>query len=229
MKDIMIKVGSSALVKDGQVNHAAVDHISDQAIRVVEQSGRAAITTSGFAAAGRGKSEAAYQAGGKLLTEAWHERLGARAGSFQLVSRLSLAAVVEQIKSEQDEGLIPIINGQWGDRCFGHNDQLAVEIALHAGLRSVVLLGTVPGVCRDLTDHTTVVDQIELDRADDYRQYIGAASLSGTGGMAAKFDTAQYAVQYEISCHVGHWQASIDALLAGEVGTTFVGSVEAAR
>ena len=222
MRNVMIKVGSSSLVQHGMLNHEAFVYISRQAAALAEHGGRVAITTSGFAAAGSGKDEKAYQTGGNLITAAWKEHLGARAGSLQLVSKLTLAYDIAGMQAEQEAGLIPLVNGKRGDRCFGSNDQLSVIVAGQLGLKHVVLLGDQGAFYADPEDKTTRIAQVDLTRAHEYHQFIRDNSMEGTGGMEAKLDAAQRAAEYGLTSHYGHWQMDIDALIAGTSGTTFV-------
>jgi glutamate 5-kinase len=229
MREIEIKVGSSSLVENGQINHAAISHVSRQARLIVESGGRVAITTSGFAAAGGGRSEQDYRKGEELLADAWHEHLGTRAGSLQLVSQMTLAEVVVGMRSEQNEGRIPLNNGHWGDSYFANNDRLSVETAQLLGLGRVVLLGDQEFVYEDINDSSTAIKRIDSGELDECRKYIRVASVLGTGGMEAKFDAVQDAVSYGITCHYGHWRTDIDTLLVGQAGTTFVADIQEAR
>jgi glutamate 5-kinase len=228
MREVNIKAGSGSLVQGGKLNHDAFARISQQARRFAEQ-GRVVITSSGFAAAGGGKGEEEYQIGKGLIMAAWHEHLGDRAGSLQLVSRLTLAASVEAIQIEQDRGLVPIANGQRGDRCFGSNDQLSVLLAGQLGLKHVVLLGDQEAFYSSFEDQSRRkrLEQVDLARISEYHQFVQDASAEGTGGMLAKFDAAQYAAENGMTCHYGHWQADIEALINGSAGTTFANGIGA--
>lgn len=219
---ISIKVGSSSLVHQGELQHNAFAHISQQATKLVDDGHQVAITTSGFAAAGGNKNQEAYTTGGKLIATEWQRHLGQKFGGLELVRRATLRQSVELVRNALNSDEIVLTNGYFGDHCFGGNDQLAVELARNLKMDRVILLGDMTGIRRDMDDVGSVLSRIELDRIDDYRQYIGAVSLSGTGGIEAKFAAAQDAATAGIITHYGHWQTDIEDLLAGNAGTTFL-------
>ncbi len=228
MRKVKIKAGSNSLVREGgEINHAAFAYVGQQATHIVERGGRTAISTSGFAAAGRGLDEAAYMTGGRLVMDAWHEQLGEQAGSLYLLSSLVLSAeMVAAMQHEQDAGRIPLINGEWGNPEVGNNDQVALAVAKALGLQHLVLLGDKRGVLRDMHDDESVLSQADIGDAETYDY---GTSLSGTGGMSEKFAVARQAALSGISCHYGHWGSDIGDLIGGTVGTTFVSNLEMSR
>jgi len=217
-----IKVGSNVLVdQHGGLRDEAFAHISNEVDRLHKQGNEVAITTSGYAAAGGGKSKEAYHKGRKTITDAWNRHLEDRFDGIHLVGQVSLQQTAVLVQARLDEGKIPVTNGDFGDHRFSNNDLLAAAIARELRMDRIVLLGDMPGVCTDINNpEDTVIHSIDLDELDECRLFIGGTSANGTGGIETKFRAA---ASSGITTHYGHWQSSINELLfAADVGTTFV-------
>lgn len=219
---VKIKVGSSSLVHQGELQREVFARVSQQAAKLVDDGHQVAITTSGFAAAGGSRSQEAYTTGGELIANEWQRHLGQKYGGLELVGRATLRQSVNLIQNALDSDRIVLTNGHFGDHCFGGNDQLAVKLACSLKMDRVVLLGDMTGIRRNMDDADSVLPLVELNRLDDYRQFAGPVSLSGTGGIEAKFAAAKNAADNGIITHYGHWQADIEDLLAGNAGTSFL-------
>lgn len=217
---IVLKVGSGVLVGEaGNINREAVRHIADQAVQLA---GRIAIVTSGFAAAGGGRTEEQYAKGRDVIGAAWQEALGGYFGALRLADRGSLAEVARAVLADLHGGAVPLVNEAYGAD-FGNNDQLSVELAAAIGAGRVVMLSCVNGIYGRFG-----VDESPIHAAD-YRQLAacvvqnGATSSLGTGGVEARIRAAEYAGARGITTHVGHWQEFIGDLIGGLAGTTVYG------
>lgn len=213
-----IKVGSSSLVdRRGDLQHGAFEHISSEINQAIAIGHHVTLTTSGFAAAGNGH----YAAGRRRIHAAWREHLGDAFAGVHLVGRMGLGRSATMVDDAMNNGKVLVTNGFEGDECFGSNDQLAATLACRLKLDRLVLLGEKSGICRDVDDDGSVIESVDVRNMSAIQQYIGQQSMFGTGGAQDKLVAAGIAAESGIVTHYAHWSEGFDAVLAGQVGTTF--------
>lgn len=205
-KRILIKIGSSSLVKDRQINEAlnafALDSIAYQISEHIDRGGEAIIVTSGAVAAGRWRSNVfgldhksltkQYLAsvGQPVLMEYWQksfEKYKKLTGQI-LVTDRDISKILDLTTEYLKSGSIPIINANDAVdtveldalNIARDNDQLATHIALQARCNGVVYLTNVAGV---LGDNNEILSNGDLINVNSISQ---EKSLEGTGGMYSK-------------------------------------------
>jgi len=248
---VVVKVGSSLLVEQGQPREAwlvslAVDIASlrQRGVEViVVSSGAIALGAArmGLAKGGRGSladAQAAASVGQIALAGLWSDTLGAHdltAAQMLLTlddledrrRYLNASATLARLL---EAGAVPVINENDSvateEIRFGDNDRLAARVAQAAGADAVLLLSDVDGLYdRDPREEGAKLIESVEGITRDVLAMASAASSSGmgSGGMVSKLQAAQMAERAGIALAIinGAHDAPISRALGSGRGTIF--------
>jgi glutamate 5-kinase len=247
---IVIKVGSSLLIKDGQLNQAWLSALAADLADARARGQKVMIVSSGAVALGSHslglardeltieQSQAAAAAGQIDLAHGWKEALapvGCAAAQILLTlrdteQRRRYLNARRTVQSLLDLGVIPIVNENdtvaTQELRYGDNDRLAARVAGMISADCLVLLSDVDGLYTAAPEADpeakpiSVVDEID----DDILAMAGGSgSAFGSGGMVTKLEAARICMQ--AGCHMvladGRVQRPLQALQAGAQATLF--------
>jgi len=247
---IVIKVGSSLLIKDGQLNQAWLSALAADLADARARGQKVMIVSSGAVALGSHslglardeltieQSQAAAAAGQIDLAHGWKEALapvGCAAAQILLTlrdteQRRRYLNARRTVQSLLDLGVIPIVNENdtvaTQELRYGDNDRLAARVAGMISADCLVLLSDVDALYTAAPEADpeakpiSVVDEID----DDILAMAGGSgSAFGSGGMVTKLEAARICMQ--AGCHMvladGRVQRPLQALQAGAQATLF--------
>jgi glutamate 5-kinase len=242
----VVKVGSSSLTEDGQLDYARLDAIVDALARRHGAGQQVVLVSSGAIAAGIGPlglrtrprdlatQQAAASVGQLLLAERYaasFARYGLRVGQVLLTAddlhrRGHYRNADRTLERLLAFGVIPIVNENdtvaTHEIRFGDNDRLAALVAHLVHADALVLLTDVDGLYtgKPGRDGSRFIDEVrsmaELSGVDVSR----SGSHVGSGGMTTKVDAAAIATSEGIPVLLTS-ATRIEAALAGSVGTLF--------
>ena len=219
---LVVKIGSSLLVDDGQVRRKWLAGVIDDIAARVSAGQQVAIVSSGAIALGAQRlglakggrasledAQAAAATGQIALSHVYAELLGNRGltAAQMLVTLddledrrrfLNASATLDRLLSL---GAVPVLNENDSvateEIRFGDNDRLAARVAQAAGAGGVILLSDVDGLytANPSNDATaTLIDTVDtLNAATEAMADDSSGSGLGSGGMVAKLQAARIA------------------------------------
>lgn len=246
MKTIVVKIGTSTLVRDGAVDETYIAHLAQQVARLHEKGTRVVIVTSGAVRIGLDtmkreravrlpEKQAAAAVGQSLLMRAYR-----RAFNQENLHVAQLLLTRSDISDRRrflnarhtmtqlfEWGVVPIVNENdtvaVEEIRFGDNDTLAALTALVAEAELCLLLSDIDGFY--LPNNSQPETQIERITSAIEEAAGGAGSLGGTGGMRTKIEAARIAMHAGIELVIAHGRAeNIVQRVAEEeaIGTHFL-------
>ncbi len=219
---LVVKIGSSLLVKDGEVRRDWLATVLDDVAARVAAGQRIAIVSSGAIALGAQRlglakggrasledAQAAAATGQIALSQVYAELLAARGltAAQMLVTLddledrrrfLNASATLDRLLTL---GAVPVLNENdsvaTAEIRFGDNDRLAARVAQAAGAGGVILLSDVDGLytANPSTDAAaTLIETVEkLNATVEAMADDSSGSGLGSGGMVAKLQAARIA------------------------------------
>ena len=219
---LVVKIGSSLLVDDGQVRRKWLAGVIDDIAARVSAGQQVAIVSSGAIALGAQRlglakggrasledAQAAAATGQIALSHVYAELLGNRGltAAQMLVTLddledrrrfLNASATLDRLLSL---GAVPVLNENDSvateEIRFGDNDRLAARVAQAAGAGGVILLSDVDGLytANPSNDATaTLIDTVDtLNAATEAMADDSSGSGLGSGGMVAQLQAARIA------------------------------------
>jgi glutamate 5-kinase len=246
MKTIVVKIGTSTLVRDGLVREEYIFQLARQVARLREQRWRTVIVSSGAVRTGLdcikrqravtlAEKQAAAAIGQSLLMRAYRRAFNEQEMHVAqlLLTRGDVADRRRFLNARHTMqqlfkwGVVPIVNENdtvaTEEIRFGDNDTLASLAALVAEANKVLLLSDIDGFY--LPGEKQPVARIEAITPEIEAAAGGAGSIGGTGGMRTKVEAARIATQAGIDFYIAHGKAEniVERIACGEkVGTHFV-------
>lgn len=215
MKTLVVKIGTSTLVRDGRIDEQYIAGVARQVVEL-RAMWRVVIVSSGAVRAGLdaiGKAratklpekQAAAAIGQSLLMRAYRRAFEAHGMPVaqMLLTRSDIADRRRFLNARRTAaqlfswGVVPIVNENdtvaTEEIRFGDNDTLASLTALVVEADRVLLLSDVkgfylPGQSEPLAQIPAITPEIEAAAG-------GAGSIGGTGGMRTKIEAARIATQ----------------------------------
>lgn len=252
MRRVVVKVGSSLLIEQGQLRAAWLASLAAD-IASLRKSGVEVIVVSsgaialgaarlGLAKGGRGSladAQASASVGQIALAGVWSDKLAAHgltAAQMLLTlddledrrRYLNASATVARLL---EAGAVPVINENDSvateEIRFGDNDRLAARVAQAAGADAVLLLSDVDGLYdRDPREEgAALIENVEgITRDILAMASAGSSSGMGSGGMVSKLQAAQMAERAGISLAIinGTHDAPISRVMESGRGTIFL-------
>jgi glutamate 5-kinase len=246
MKTIVVKIGTSTLVRDGHVQEEYIVQLAQQVARLREQGWRTVIVTSGAVRIGLdligrqravnlAEKQAAAAIGQSLLMRAYRRAFNEQQIHVAqvLLTRSDVADRRRFLNARHTVqqlfkwNVVPIVNENdtvsTAEIRFGDNDTLASLAALVAEADKVLLLSDIdgfylPGEAKPVARIQEITPAIEAAAG-------GAGSIGGTGGMRTKIEAARIATQAGIDFYIAHGRAEsiVERVACGEkIGTHFV-------
>ena len=108
------------------------------------------------------------------------------------------------------------------------NDETAAQIACLTGAKRLLILSTLDGVYRDVSDKSSLITEITgtkeevLNKIDEYKSHCFGASRKGAGGAAAKLEYIKPCVRAGIDVIIGSAAHDVRNVLSGAVPRTFI-------
>lgn len=246
MKTIVVKIGTSTLVRDGAIEEKYIVNLAQQVAHLHEAGQRVVIVTSGAVRLGLDtigreratrlpEKQAAAAIGQSLLMRAYR-----RAFNEENLHVAQLLLTRSDISDRRrflnarhtmtqlfEWGVVPIVNENdtvaVEEIRFGDNDTLAALTALVAEAELCLLLSDVDGFY--LPDHKKPVAKIERITREIEDAAGGAGSVGGTGGMRTKIEAARIATHAGIELVIAHGRTEniVQRVAEGEnIGTHFM-------
>ncbi|RYX82118.1 glutamate 5-kinase [bacterium] len=250
MKTIVIKIGTSTLVRDGAIDDQFLRGLARQ-IKILRGEGwQSVVVTSGAVRAGLNvlkreralhlaEKQAAAAIGQSLLMRAYRQALGEEDlhVAQMLLTRADLGDRRRFLNARHTSnqlfawGVVPIINENdtvaTEEIRVGDNDTLAALSGLVVGADKVLLLSDVDGFY--LPGNSTPEAIIEAITPEIEAAAGGAGSIGGTGGMRTKLEAARISTRAGCEMVIAQGRAA-DVVLRvarGEtIGTRFLVSSE---
>jgi glutamate 5-kinase len=246
MKTIVVKIGTSTLVRGGEVREDYILRLARQVAQLREARWRTVIVTSGAVRIGLdcigrqravhlAEKQAAAAIGQSLLMRAYRRAFNEQQIHVAqlLLTRADVADRRRFLNARHTMqqlfkwNVVPIINENdtvaTEELRFGDNDTLASLAALVAEAHKVLLLSDIDGFY--LPEEAKPVARIEDITPQIEAAAGGAGSIGGTGGMRTKIEAARIATQAGIDFYIAHGQAEniVERIAHGEkIGTHFV-------
>jgi glutamate 5-kinase len=248
---IVVKIGSSVLTRDGQLDSRIFGEISRQVCELTDAGREIVIVTSGAIAVGSRElgwthpgdsipeKQAAAAVGQIGLIELYRRRFARRGRSVAqiLVTRTGLEDRERFINARHTMlkllqiGVVPIVNENdtvsTEEIRFGDNDNLSATVANLIGAELLVILSDVDGLYREppsAGSKSDLFEVIERVTPEVERAAGGSNSAFGRGGMTTKLEAAQAAAHCgsaTVLCN-GRKRNVLLSVAAGEaVGTLF--------
>lgn len=249
---IVIKVGSSLLVKDGTSRAEWLESLVQDLAKLRAQGAEIIVVSSGAIAlgaarlglpdGGRGSladAQAAASVGQIALASLWSEKLG-QCGLTAAQLLLSLGDLEDRrrylnasatLARLLETGAVPVVNENDSvateEIRFGDNDRLAARVAQAAGAEAVLLLSDVDGLYdRDPRESDAkLIERVEGITPQIMTMASGDSSSGmGSGGMVSKLQAAQIAERAGIALAIinGTHSSPIATALSANLGTVFV-------
>jgi glutamate 5-kinase len=248
---IVVKIGSSVLTRDGQLDSRIFGEISRQVCELTDAGREIVIVTSGAIAVGSRElgwthpgdsipeKQAAAAVGQIGLIELYRRRFARRGRSVAqiLVTRTGLEDRERFINARHTMlkllqiGVVPIVNENdtvsTEEIRFGDNDNLSATVANLIGAELLVIMSDVDGLYREppsAGSKSDLFEVIERVTPEVERAAGGSNSAFGRGGMTTKLEAAQAAAHCgsaTVLCN-GRKRNVLLSVAAGEaVGTLF--------
>ncbi|HVF09851.1 MAG TPA: glutamate 5-kinase [Abditibacteriaceae bacterium] len=245
MKTIVVKIGTSTIIRDGAVDEEYVGQVACQVAALREERYRVAIVTSGAIRVGLDtigreravrlpEKQAAAAIGQSLLMRTYRRAFSQTDMHVAqvLLTRSDVADRRRFLNARHTMaqlfkwGVVPVVNENdtvaTEEIRFGDNDSLAALTALVAEADQVLLLSDIdgfylPGASRPVP----VVERITKAMEEAAG---GAGSTAGTGGMRTKIEAARIATHAGIELVIAHGRTEnvIQRVARGEaLGTRF--------
>lgn len=246
MKTLVIKIGTSTLVRGGAIDEEYIADVARQIAEMQNENWRAVIVSSGAIRAGLDligrdrasrlpEKQAAAAIGQSLLMRAYRRAFNAQSTHVAqlLLTRADLSDRRRFLNARHTFaqlfkwGVVPIVNENdtvaTEEIRFGDNDTLAALTAFVAEADGVLLLSDVdgfylPGEKKPLARVNRIDEVIEAAAG-------GAGSTAGTGGMKSKIEAARIATQAGIELVIarGREENIVLRVARGEaIGTRFL-------
>lgn len=218
MKRIVIKIGSSSLIKDGKLDNKRILDLIREISILHDNDIRPIIVTSGAVAVGAYKlgvkpkdikmKQACAAVGQAILMNGYEticDLYGLKCAQILLnhddfEHRNRMLNLENTLNTLIDRDVIPIINENDAlaveEIMVGDNDTLAALIAPIAGAQMVVLMSDIDGLYTDnpKTNKDAKFIRVILEITDEIVAYCHGSSTSvGTGGMQTKINAAKIA------------------------------------
>jgi glutamate 5-kinase len=242
MKTLVVKIGTSTLVRGGHVDEAYIAGLARQVARLREEQWRVVIVTSGsirlgLDTIGRARAvrlpekQAAAAIGQSLLMRAYRRAFATEEMHVAqlLLTRADLADRRRFLNARHTMSqlfrwdVVPVVNENdtvaVDEIRFGDNDTLASLTALVAEASLVVLLSDIdgfylPGGKKPVAEIAQITAEIEAAAG-------GAGSIGGTGGMRTKVEAARMATEAGIDLVIAHGRADDVVLRAAQGEANF--------
>jgi glutamate 5-kinase len=241
MKTIVVKIGTSTLVRDGHVDEEYICGLARQVAALRAEKWRVVIVTSGsirlgLDTIGRARAvrlpekQAAAAIGQSLLMRAYRRAFATEEMHVAqlLLTRSDLSDRRRFLNARHTMsqlfrwGVVPVVNENdtvaVDEIRFGDNDSLASLTALVAEAQLVLLLSDVDGFY--LPGQKRPVAQIEKITPEIEAAAGGAGTVGGTGGMRTKIEAARIATEAGIDLVIAHGRAE-DVVLRAARGEAF--------
>ena len=226
-KRVVIKVGSSLLIRDGALDKQWLMGLAEEIKTASARGQQIMVVTSGAVALGSAdagldrqtmtleQSQAAAAIGQIALTQGWQDCLadkGLKAAQILLTigdteQRRRYLNARRTLQALLDMGTVPVINENdtvaTQELRYGDNDRLAARVAGMMSADCLILLSDVDGfyTAAPETDENADLIREVTDVNDDLLAMAGGAgSVVGSGGMVTKLQAAQIAMQ--AGCHM---------------------------
>jgi len=245
MKTIVVKIGTSTLIREGAVDEAYLGQLTHQVAALRSEGWRVVIVTSGairvgLDTIGRARAvrlpekQAAAAVGQSLLMRAYRRAFNTVEMHVAqlLLTRSDVSDRRRFLNARHTMAqlfkwdVVPIVNENdtvsTEEICFGENDTLAALTAFVAEADLVLLLSDVDGFY--MPGERQPVPRIERITKAIEDAAGGAGSIGGTGGMRSKVEAARIATQAGIDLVIAHGRADnvVSRVACGEtVGTLF--------
>lgn len=229
MKTIVVKIGTSTLVRGGHIDEAYIEDLARQVAALRADGWRTVLVTSGairlgLDTIGRARAvrlpekQAAAAIGQSLLMRAYRRAFEKQELPVAqlLLTRADLADRRRFLNARHTMtqlfrwNVVPIVNENdtvaVDEIRVGDNDTLAALTALVAEANMVLLLSDVDGFY--LPGQRAPVARIEKITPEIEAAAGGAGSIGGTGGMRTKVEAARLATQSGIELMIAHGQAA---------------------
>jgi glutamate 5-kinase len=253
---IVIKIGSSLLISENQLNFSWLKTIAADIFELLEQGKDIIIVTSGAVALGRnaiGKNsgalrleekQAASSCGQNHLMQGYVQALAPRNVGQVLLTfwdterRRNYLNAKSAIETIIDNGAIPVINENdviaTAELAYGDNDRLSARVAQMLDADLLILLSDVDGLYDknpQLFKDAKHIDVVKKITAKIEGMAGDAGSLHGTGGMKTKIEAAKIAVNSGCDCVLSSGKAkhAIKKIFAGKQKFTIFQSLESSR
>jgi glutamate 5-kinase len=228
MKTIVVKIGTSTLVRDSVVDEKYIAGLAHQVARLHEDGTRVVIVSSGAVRIGLDtmkreravrlpEKQAAAAVGQSLLMRAYRRAFTEENLHVAqlLLTRSDIADRRRFLNARHtmtqlfEWGVVPIVNENdtvaVEEIRFGDNDTLAALTALVAEAELCLLLSDVDGFYLPGNDKPEA--QIERITSAIEEAAGGAGSIGGTGGMRTKIEAARIAMHAGIELVIAHGRA----------------------
>ena len=245
MKTLVVKIGTSTLVREGQISQEFIADLARQSAQLRGEGWRVAIVSSGAVRAGLNligrekaanlvEKQAAAAIGQSLLMRAYRVAFAAhdlhvaqllltRADTADRRRFLNARHTFEQLF---EWGVVPIVNENdtvsTEEIRVGDNDTLAALTALVAQADKVLLLSDVDGFY--LPGHSAPESFIPAITSQIEAAAGGAGSVGGTGGMKTKLEAARIATDAGVELIIASGRAPDVATKVArgiQIGTRF--------
>jgi len=245
MKTLVVKIGTSTLVRDGEISQSFIGDLARQIAFLREEHWRVAIVSSGAVRAGLNiigrekanslvEKQAAAAIGQSLLMREYRVALAehnlhvaqillTRADVSDRRRFLNARHTFEQLF---DWGVVPVVNENdtvsTEEIRVGDNDTLAALTALVAQADKVLLLSDIDGFY--LPNRAAPESEIGEITPEIVKAAGGAGSVGGTGGMKTKLDAARIATDAGVELVIASGRApdvAVRVARAELIGTRF--------
>jgi glutamate 5-kinase len=242
-RPVVVKLGSSLVVEDGEPRRALLRARAREVADVVAAGTPVCVVSSGAIPLGLRrmglnarprslpKLQAASALGQASLQRAWEEALGAHGlesaqvllTGGEIAERRAYVNVRNAFDALFAVGAVPVVNENdataTDEISFGDNDSLAAQVAVLTRARLLVLLTSVDGVL------THAGGSVIADGAQAREAVFGPGTATGRGGMESKVAAAELAAAAGIPTVIAGGQTEepvLPAIVAGEArGTRF--------
>ena len=259
VRRVVIKVGTTSLIKDGAVSSDFMDSLAEQVSRLREEGREVLIVTSGAIGIGlkamgvRPKPnempirQAAASVGQSILMQKWSEsfqKYGILTAQVLLTldvysDRESAINLNNTIESLVSNGVVPIFNENDAvcitEIKFGDNDTLSAIIASRADADLLIILSDIDGLYDSNPGRNKNAKFIPVVRGvdDSIRAMAGdSESGLGTGGMRTKLDAAVICGESGCNMIIASSRAygvAYRAAAGDEIGTLFLSGNEISK
>lgn len=229
---IVIKIGSSLLISENQLNYSWLKTIAEDIFELLEQGKDIIIVSSGAVALGRkaigrnsGKlsleeKQAASSCGQIHLMDGYAKALAPRNVAQVLLTfwdterRRNYLNAKSSIETIINNGAIPVINENdviaTAELAYGDNDRLSARVAQMLNADLLILLSDVDGLYNknpQLFKDAKHIDVVKTINAEIEDMAGDPASMHGTGGMRTKIEAAKISVNAGCACVLSSGQS----------------------
>jgi glutamate 5-kinase len=250
VRPVVVKLGSSLVVEDGEPRRALLRARAAEIAQIVGSGTPVCLVSSGAIPLGLArmgidrrpralpKLQAASALGQAALQRAWEEALGAHSivsaqvllTGGEIAERRAYVNVRNAFAALFALGVVPVVNENdataTDEISFGDNDSLAAQVAVLSRARLLVLLTSVEGVM------THTGGQVIADGAQAREAVFGPGTATGRGGMESKVAAAELAAAAGIPTVIAGGATEepvLPSIVAGEARGTRFAAVEGAE